>query len=70
MGILAYHLALPPYLDGVHDVFYVSMLKKYIKDASHIIRNYCDLEVQSDSSDVEEAIKIWVGKRRCFVRRR
>ena len=32
----AYRLALPPSLSGVHDVFHVSMLKKYIIDPSHM----------------------------------
>ena len=33
----AYHLALPPSLSRVHDVFHVSMLKKYIIDPSHML---------------------------------
>lgn len=40
VGDLAYELALPLNLNGVHIVFYVSMLKKYIKDKNHIILNY------------------------------
>ena len=32
VGECAYHLALPPSLSRVHDVFHVSMLKKYIID--------------------------------------
>ena len=30
IGVVAYRLALPPSLDKVHNVFHVSMLKKYI----------------------------------------
>ena len=37
VGECAYHLALSPSLSGIHDVFHVSMLKKYIIDPSHII---------------------------------
>ncbi|XP_073120649.1 uncharacterized protein [Henckelia pumila] len=38
VGDLAYRLALPPALSGIHDVFHVSMLRKYEPDASHILR--------------------------------
>jgi hypothetical protein len=37
IGHVAYRLALPLNLAGVHDVFHVSMLKKYISDSSHVI---------------------------------
>lgn len=33
----AYRLALPPELSRVHNVFHVSMLRKYISDLSHIL---------------------------------
>lgn len=42
---LAYELTLPPSLDGIHNVFCVSMLKKYIRDESHIIANYIELDI-------------------------
>ena len=32
VGALAYHLHLPKSMSGVHPVFHVSMLKKYLKD--------------------------------------
>ena len=37
IGSVAYHLALPPSLSCIHDVFHVSSLRKYIYDASHVI---------------------------------
>jgi len=37
IGLVACRLALPPNLAGVHDVFHVSMQKKYISDSSHVI---------------------------------
>ncbi|XP_043692930.1 uncharacterized protein LOC122643370 [Telopea speciosissima] len=37
VGLMAYRLALPPSLDGVHNVFHVSMLQKYVHDPSHIL---------------------------------
>ena len=36
IGPVAYQLSLPPNIK-VHDVFHVSLLKKYIHDATHII---------------------------------
>ena len=35
IGKVAYRLALPPNLALVHNVFHVSMLKKYVPDTSH-----------------------------------
>ena len=37
IGIVAYRLALPMQLAGVHNVFHVSMLRKYEPDASHVL---------------------------------
>ncbi|XP_057459254.1 uncharacterized protein LOC130749915 [Actinidia eriantha] len=36
-GEVAYRLALPPQLSGVHPVFHVSMLRKYNRDPSHVL---------------------------------
>jgi hypothetical protein len=38
VGAVAYRLALPTPLAGVHNVFHVSMLKKYVPDPSHVIK--------------------------------
>ncbi|XP_073125053.1 uncharacterized protein [Henckelia pumila] len=37
IGALAYRVALPPSLDEVHNVFHVSMLRKYISNPSHVL---------------------------------
>ena len=37
IGPVAYRLALPPKLDKLHDVFHVSMLRRYCYDESHIL---------------------------------
>lgn len=37
IGPVTYKLVLPPALATVHNVFHVSMLKKYIIDLSHMI---------------------------------
>ena len=36
IGLVAYQFTLPPNIK-VHDVYHVSLLKKYIHDATHII---------------------------------
>ena len=38
VGPLAYKLKLPPELSRIHDTFHVSMLRKYIPDPSHVLR--------------------------------
>ena len=37
VGTVAYRLALPPSLSGVHEVFHVSMLRKYTSDPAHVV---------------------------------
>ena len=39
IGKVAYRLRLPPELARIHDVFHVSMLRKYIADPSHVLRD-------------------------------
>ena len=38
VGPIAYKLKLPPELSRIHDIFHVSMLRKYIPDPSHVLR--------------------------------
>ena len=38
VGPIAYRLKLPPELSRIHDTFHVSMLRKYILDPSHVLR--------------------------------
>ena len=37
VGAVVYRLALPPSLSNVHEVFHVSMLRKYTPDPTHIV---------------------------------
>ena len=37
VGTVAYRLALPPSMSGVHEVFHVSMLRKYTPDPAHVV---------------------------------
>ena len=38
VGLVAYRLKLPPELSRIHITFHVSMLRKYISDPSHVLR--------------------------------
>ena len=37
VGPVAYKLTLPPELDKIHNVFHVSMLKRYCLDPCHVL---------------------------------
>lgn len=38
VGKVAYKLVFPTELSAIHDVFHVSILRKYVPDASHILK--------------------------------
>ncbi|KAG8493033.1 hypothetical protein CXB51_010398 [Gossypium anomalum] len=54
---VAYRLALPPELEKIHDVFHVSMLRRYRSDPSHVV-SLTEIELQPDMTYEEEPIKI------------
>ena len=58
IGLVAYHLALPPSLSRIHDVFHVFVLQKYIYDESHLI-DWDALQVESDKQIALEPIHIF-----------
>ncbi|GKV05622.1 hypothetical protein SLEP1_g17609 [Rubroshorea leprosula] len=57
VGEVAYRIALPLELSNVHNVFHVSVLRKYESDPSHVI-NYEPLELKEDLSYTEQPIQI------------
>ena len=57
VGKVAYELALPPYMQHIHNVFHVSMLKKYHPDTKHVIE-YEPVEIQPDLSYEEQPVEI------------
>ncbi|KAL0546611.1 hypothetical protein IC582_016523 [Cucumis melo] len=57
IGPVAYRLALPPSLSTVHDVFHVSMLRKYVPDPSHVV-DYEPLEIDENLSYVEQPVGV------------
>ena len=54
---VAYRLALPPSLAGVHNIFHVSMLKKYLPDPSHIMELE-PVQARKDLSYEEHHVRI------------
>ena len=54
---LAYRLALPPELARIHDVFHVSMLRKYRSDPSHVLKE-SEVKISENMSYIEEPVKI------------
>ena len=57
VGDCAYQLALPPALSAVHNIFHVSMLRKYVPDASHVL-DFTELGVTPDLTTVEWPVAI------------
>ncbi|XP_030959235.1 uncharacterized protein LOC115981208 [Quercus lobata] len=57
IGKVAYELALLPTLARVHNVFHVSMLRKYIPNPSHIL-NYEPLKIKDNLTYEEVSIQI------------
>ncbi|XP_055826394.1 uncharacterized protein LOC129894772 [Solanum dulcamara] len=57
VGEVAYRLALPPSLSTVHNVFHVSMLRKYVPDESHVL-SLNSVELGPDLTFEEEPIAI------------
>jgi len=54
---VAYRLALPPSLDGMHDVFHVSQLRRYVRDDSHVL-NHTGLELRPNLSYTKRLMTI------------
>ena len=57
IGEVAYRLELPFDLDRIHDVFHVSMLRKYILDPSHVLTAQ-PVEIQENLTYEEEPVQI------------
>ncbi|KAL6185928.1 hypothetical protein ACLB2K_042050 [Fragaria x ananassa] len=57
VGDLTYRLALLPIMFVVHNVFHVSLLMKYIPDASHVI-DHGTIKVNADATFVVEPARI------------
>ncbi|KAA3487114.1 Retrotransposable element Tf2 [Gossypium australe] len=67
VGPVAYQLELPSELSQIHDVFHVSMLRRYRSDPSHVV-SVEEIEVRPDLSLEEEPV--WILERDVKVLRR
>ena len=66
VGPIAYRLDLPPELSKVHNVFHVSMLRKYIPDPSHVLRDQA-VELKDNLTYKEQPMQI-VDRREQILR--
>ena len=57
VGKVAYRLALPPVLSGVHNMFHVSMLRPYISDPSHVV-DFKPLQLDKGLNYEKEPVQI------------
>ena len=68
VGTMAYRLALLPNMSGVHEVFHVSMLRKYTPDPAHVV-DWGEIEVDTDETFEEGQVCI-VDSRDQVLRRK
>ena len=66
VGPVAYRLDLPPELSKVHNVFHVSMLRKYIPNPSHVLRDQ-PVELKDNLTYKEQPMQI-VDRREQILR--
>ena len=57
VGTVTYRLALPPNMSGVHEVFHISMLRKYTPDPAHVV-DWGQIEVDTDGTFKEGPVCI------------
>ena len=65
VGTVAYRLALPPSLSSLHEVFHVSMLRKYTLDPTHIV-DWGELVVDADGTFEEVPVRIMDSREQVF----
>ncbi|KAA0040547.1 pol protein [Cucumis melo var. makuwa] len=57
IGPVAYRLALPPSFAAVHDVFHISMLRKYVADPTHVV-DFEPLQISENLSYEEQPVEV------------
>ena len=54
---VAYRLRLPPELAKIYDVFHISMLRKYMADPSHVLKDQ-PVELKEELTYEEKPVQI------------
>ena len=57
VGPMAYRLALPQELEKIHNVFHVSMLRRYMSDPSHVVSSET-INLRPDLTYEEDPVEI------------
>ena len=65
---VVYRLALPPSLSGVHEVFHVSMLRKYTPDPAHVV-DWGELVIDADGTFEEGPVRIMDSREQVLRRK-
>ena len=68
VGTIAYRLALPPSMAGVHEVFHVSMLRKYTPDLAHVV-DWREIDVDTDGTFKEGLVCIMDSREQVLRRK-
>ena len=68
MGSVAYRLALPPSMSGVHEAFHISMLRRYTPDPAHVV-DWGQVDIDTDGT-FEEGPMCIVDSRDQVLRRK
>ena len=68
VGTVVYQLALPPNMSGVHEVFHVSMLRRYTPDPAHVV-DWGEIEVDTDGTFEEGPVCIMDSRDQVFRRK-
>ena len=68
IGTIAYRLALPLSMSGVHEAFHVSMLRRYTSDSAHVV-DWGQVEIDTDVTFEEGPVCI-VDSRDRVLRRK
>ena len=61
VGTVAYRLDLPPSMSSVHEVFHVSMLRRYTPDPAHVV-DWEEIEVDADGTFEEGPVCIMYSR--------
>ena len=61
VGAATYRLALPSSLSGVHEVFHVSMLRKYTLDPTHVV-DWGEIDIVTDGTFEEGSVRIMYSR--------